>query len=117
MAKPVNVSGTSASIAVDVVANIANCTPIVIDRSDAIGISIPNGTSLGTITVYGCLTETGTYQIFRDFYVGVDVSFTATANRVGCLPAPVQGWPRYLKLVCSGTAATITAEGKRQARF
>lgn len=117
MAKPVNVSGTSATIAVNTAANIALCTPINVDRSDAIGISVPSGSNLGTITVYGCLTEGGTYQIFRDFYVGADVTFAATADRVGVLPPPVQGWPRFLKLVCSGTATSVTLEGKRVSRF
>ena len=117
MAKPVNVSGVAATIQVQLLANIATATPIDMSRSDAVGLTIATGTSLGTITVYASSTESGTYTIFQASDTGVDVTFTATAARTMLLPTAVQGWPRFLKLICSGTATTVTAEGKRAARF
>ena len=117
MAKPVNVSGTSATIAVEQVGDIADATPIDMSRSDAIGLAIATGTSLGTVTVYACLTVDGTYLILKDNETGQDVTFTATAARAMMVPVPAQGWPRFIKLICSGTATTVVAEGKRIARF
>ena len=117
MAKPVNVLGTASTIAIDTAANIANCTAVDMSRVDSLALEVATGTSLGTITVYASLTESGTYRILRDSYTAQDVTFTATAARAYLLPPPAQGWPRWIKLVCSGTATTVAAEGKRVSRF
>ena len=66
-------------------------------------VSIPAGSTITTLTYYGCHTQGGTHLVLLDSD-GVAVTQTVAASRVIDMPAAVFGLP-YLKIVSNADGA------------
>jgi len=89
------------SVTIDTVANIANCTAIDMRNYAGGSVALPAGSSVTTITWYGCHTVAGTYLPLYDSDAAA-VTTTVAASRITDLPTATFGAP-FLKL--TGNAA------------
>lgn len=96
-------------LTVTVSASIGSCTPISFGDFASASIIVPSGSSLGTLTFYGCETLTGTYvQIYDSSNAAV--SRTVGASRAYALPDECFGF-RFLKIV-GDTSGTVLVNCK-----
>jgi hypothetical protein len=83
------------SVMIDTV--VADATAIDLRNYAGGSVSIPSGSSVTTITVYGCHTVDGTYLAAYD-NADAAVTLTVAASRCVQLPDAVFGYP-FIKLV------------------
>jgi hypothetical protein len=102
-------AGTTVSLTVDTVGNIANCTVLDL-REYAHGmIHVPSASSVTSLVPYVCDTSTGTYTPANDEESGA-VSLTVAASKSYQFPSALSG-AKYIKFTANASG-TIKVDPK-----